>query len=87
MGRAGWSLTCCRGADYTPGDVDKTVRDVLIETHYAKHRYFIDENRILDNAALLPSVPIRIRPRSPRPDLHPGRVLVPCTGRCRTLNW
>ena len=48
------------GADYTPGDVDKTVRDVLIETHYAKHRYFIDENRILDNAALLPSVPIRI---------------------------
>ena len=48
------------GADYTPGDVDKTVRDVLIETHYAKHRYFIDDNRILDNAALLPSVPIRI---------------------------
>ncbi len=48
------------GADYTPGDVGKTVREVLIETHYAMHRYFIDENRILDNAALLPSVPIRI---------------------------
>ena len=48
------------GADYTPGDVGKTVREVLIETHYAMHRYFIDENRILDNAALLPPVPIRI---------------------------
>ena len=48
------------GAEYTPGDVDKTVHEVLIETHYAKHRYFIDENQILDNAAQLPSVPIRI---------------------------
>lgn len=48
------------GADYTPGDVGKTVREVLIETHYAMHRYFIDENRILDNAALLPPVPVRI---------------------------
>ena len=37
------------GADYTPGDVGKTVHEVLIETHYAKHRYFIAENRILDN--------------------------------------
>lgn len=48
------------GADYVPEDAGKAVRDVLIETHYAKHRYFIDDNRILDNAALLPSVPIRI---------------------------
>ena len=48
------------GVDYTPGDVGKTVREVLIETHYAMHRYFIDENRILDNAALLPPVPVRI---------------------------
>ena len=48
------------GADYTPGAVDKTVCEVLIETHYAKHRYFIAENQILDNAASLPSVPIRI---------------------------
>ncbi|MCY4211471.1 MAG: prolyl aminopeptidase [Gammaproteobacteria bacterium] len=46
--------------DYTPSDVDKTVCEVLIETHYAKHRYFIAENQILDNAALLPAVPIRI---------------------------
>ena len=48
------------GAEYTPGDVDKTVHEVLIETHYAKHRYFIDENQILDNAAQLPPVPTRI---------------------------
>ncbi len=46
--------------DYTPSNVDKTVCEVLIETHYAKHRYFIAENQILDNAALLPAVPMRI---------------------------
>ena len=46
--------------DYTPGNVDKTVCEVLIETHYAKHRYFITENQILDNVATLPQVPIRI---------------------------
>ena len=48
------------GVEYTPGDVDKTVCEVLIETHYAQHRYFIDENRILDNAGRLPAVPTRI---------------------------
>ena len=48
------------GVEYTPGDVDKTVHEVLIETHYAKHRYFIAENQLLDNAVELPSVPIRI---------------------------
>ena len=46
--------------EYTPGDVDKTVCEVLIETHYAKNRYFIPENRILDNVAQLPAVPTRI---------------------------
>ena len=45
---------------YTPEDVDKTVCEVLIETHYAKNRYFIPENRILDNVAGLPAVPTRI---------------------------
>ena len=48
------------GAEYTPGDVNKTVHEVLIETHYAKHRYFIAENQILDNADQLPAVPTRI---------------------------
>ncbi len=48
------------GADYTPGDTEKAVQEVLIETHYAKNRYFIDENQILDSIASLPSVPVRI---------------------------
>lgn len=48
------------GVEYEPGDVDKTVCEVLIETHYAKHRYFIAENRILDCVAQLPAVPTRI---------------------------
>lgn len=48
------------GAEYTPDDVDKTVREALIETHYAKHRYFIDENRILEDTPRLPAVPVRI---------------------------
>ena len=46
--------------EYTPENVDKTVCEVLIETHYAKNRYFIPENRILDNVARLPAVPTRI---------------------------
>ena len=46
--------------EYTPENVDKTVCEVLIETHYAKNRYFIAENRILDNVARLPAVPTRI---------------------------
>ena len=45
---------------YAPGDVGKTVHEVLIETHYAKHRYFIAENQILNNVDKLPPVPIRI---------------------------
>ena len=48
------------GAEYTPGDVNKTVCEVLIETHYAKRRYFIAENQILDNVSQLPFVPVRI---------------------------
>ena len=48
------------GGDYVPGDVNKAICEVLIETHYAKHRYFIVENQILDNVASLPPVPIRI---------------------------
>ena len=48
------------GVEYEPGDIDKTVCEALIETHYAKHRYFIAENRILDRVAQLPAVPTRI---------------------------
>ena len=36
------------------------LHEVMIETHYARHRYFIEENRILDNVHRLPDVPIDI---------------------------
>jgi proline iminopeptidase len=37
------------------------IRDqVRIETHYARHRYFINENQILDNINQLPDVPMTI---------------------------
>jgi len=39
---------------------DKIVCEVAIETHYAKHRYFINENQILDNVDKIPDVPITL---------------------------
>jgi proline iminopeptidase len=41
-------------------DDEQVLNEVRIETHYARHRYFIEENRILDNVDKLPSVPIHI---------------------------
>ena len=35
----------------------KMVRQVQMELHYAKHRYFVGENQILDNCAMLQDVP------------------------------
>jgi proline iminopeptidase len=46
--------------NYKPENIERTVSEVLIETHYAKHRYFIAENQILDHIAKLPEVPIHI---------------------------
>ena len=46
--------------NYKPENIERTVSEVLIETHYAKHRYFIVENQILDDIAKLPEVPIHI---------------------------
>ena len=46
--------------NYKPENIERTVSEVLIETHYAKHRYFIAENQILDDIAKLPEVPIHI---------------------------
>lgn len=43
-----------------PEDIDRTVHEVLIETHYARHGYFIEENQLLDNAHKLPPVPVRL---------------------------
>ena len=41
-------------------DVKTTVQQARIEMHYAKHRYFLTENQILDNAGVVPRVPIGI---------------------------
>lgn len=46
--------------NYKLENIERTVSEVLIETHYAKHRYFIAENQILDDIAKLPEVPIHI---------------------------
>lgn len=45
---------------YQPGDMEKVTREVLIETHYAKHSYFIAENQILNDVDKLPDAPIKI---------------------------
>ena len=45
---------------YHPGDMEKVTREVLIETHYAKHGYFIAENQILNDVHKLPDAPIKI---------------------------
>lgn len=42
------------------GDIDQTIHEVLIETHYARNAYFIKENQILNEISKVPEVPIRI---------------------------
>lgn len=41
-------------------DDEKLINEVKIEMHYAKNRYFIDENQILENIAKLPDVPVTL---------------------------
>ena len=41
-------------------DEAKLINEARIEMHYAKHRYFIEENQILNAIHRLPDVPIRI---------------------------
>ena len=41
-------------------DDEKLINEVKIEMHYAKNRYFIDENQILKNISNIPDVPITI---------------------------
>lgn len=47
---------------YDPGeeDTERMIHEVAIETHYAGNRYFIEENRILDNMNRIPDVPVRL---------------------------
>ena len=42
------------------GSDEKILNEVSIETHYARHQYFIDENQILSNAGRIPDVPVMI---------------------------
>jgi proline iminopeptidase len=41
-------------------DEDKLINEVKIEMHYAKNKYFIKENQILENISKIPDVPISI---------------------------
>ena len=41
-------------------DINKLVKQVSIETHYAFNRYFIKENQILENISKIPDVPVVI---------------------------
>lgn len=41
-------------------DENKLINEVKIEMHYAKNRYFIDENQILDNIEKISDLPITI---------------------------
>lgn len=41
-------------------DDEKLINEVKIEMHYAKNRYFIEENKILNNISKIPDVPINI---------------------------
>lgn len=41
-------------------DEKKLINEVKIEIHYAKNRYFIEENEILDEASKIPNVPVTI---------------------------
>ena len=41
-------------------DEDKLINDVKIEIHYAKNKYFINENQIIENIKKIPNIPIMI---------------------------
>lgn len=63
-----WSTWSARVVTYMmPGpvtaeahDMDRMIREVMIETHYARNRYFIEEDQILQNVDRLPDVPVKI---------------------------
>ena len=59
-----WSAQVALGRAYQANvDVEITetmIKQVRMELHYAKHRYFIAENQILDNCSILQAIPTRI---------------------------
>ncbi len=57
-----WGGQVSLGNDYQPSPkgehvTEKMIKQVRMELHYAKHRYFIHENRILDNCSGLAEIP------------------------------
>jgi len=55
-----WLLTGIDHKYFVPEDMQAATQEVTIETHYARHNYFIKENQILNNVDKLPEVPIHI---------------------------
>lgn len=45
---------------YQPDDIEGTIHEVSIETHYAKNAYFIEEDQILKQINKVPGVPVTI---------------------------
>jgi proline iminopeptidase len=57
-----WGAQVALGNDYMPDRqnehvTEKMVKQVGMELHYAKHHYFVSENQILENCALLRNIP------------------------------
>ncbi|PKM11536.1 MAG: prolyl aminopeptidase [Gammaproteobacteria bacterium HGW-Gammaproteobacteria-3] len=57
-----WSAQVALGEDYRPETVPshvthKMLQQVRMELHYARHGYFIEENRILKNCAAIAHIP------------------------------
>jgi proline iminopeptidase len=60
-----WNGQLALGKAYQPQNQDgqvseETVKQVRMELHYAHHRYFIEENQILENCGLLENIPTTI---------------------------
>ncbi|MEY3786135.1 MAG: prolyl aminopeptidase, partial [Pseudomonadota bacterium] len=58
----GWGGQVALGNDFKPGRpsdhvTDKMVKQVGMELHYAKNHYFVTENQILENCAILQNIP------------------------------
>jgi len=45
---------------YQVENIEQTIHEVSIETHYASNAYFINENQVLDEIANVPGVPVCI---------------------------
>lgn len=57
-----WGGQVSLGGDYRPSSngehtTERMVQQVRMELHYARHRYFIEENQILDNCSGLAEIP------------------------------